>query len=143
MRKFTLLLAAMAVSVSGMAQIKKFESKIAPIVKERASFVKSLAKYEVTSSQLNSVVSKANQNSIDMSKFQKSAPAKASTLDPSAAYNNCAVFVDFTGSAWSANMQPATLSVNGNTIELPVEDKNYSAQNVRDALIAYLRQAAE
>ena len=120
MRKFTLLLAAMAVSVSGMAQIKKFESKIAPIVKERASFVKSLAKYEVTSSQLNSVVSKANQNSIDMSKFQKSAPAKASTLDPSAAYNNCDVFVDFTGSAWSANMQPATLSVNGNTIELNI-----------------------
>ena len=120
MRKFTLLLAAMAVSVSGMAQIKKFESKIAPIVKERASFAKSLAKYEVTSSQLNSVVSKANQNSIDMSKFQKSAPAKASTLDPSAAYNNCDVFVDFTGSAWSANMQPATLSVNGNTIELNI-----------------------
>lgn len=120
MRKFTLLLAAMAVSVSGMAQIKKFESKIAPIVKERASFAKSLAKYEVTSSQLNSVVSKANQNSIDMSKFQKLAPAKASTVDPSAAYNNCELFVDFTRSAWIANLQPAIMSVNGNTIELNI-----------------------
>ena len=35
------------------------------------------------------------------------------------------------------------INENGNTIELPVEDENYSAQNVRDALIAYLRQAAE